>query len=79
MEASAALGRNQQAGDAPARKIAAEERKNTIVTIAGADLEGFRKAADLVDDDWRKDMDKRGFNGQQLFDCAKGLIQKHSK
>ena len=79
MEASAALGRNQQAGDAPARKIAAEERKNTIVTIAGADLEGFRKAADLVDDDWRKDMDKRGFNGQQLFDCAKGLIQKHTK
>jgi hypothetical protein len=26
-----------------------------------------------------KDMDKRGFNGKQLLDCAKGLIQKHTK
>ena len=44
-----------------------------------ADAPDWNAAADLVDDDWRKDMDKRGFNGQQLFDCAKGLIQKHSK
>jgi TRAP-type C4-dicarboxylate transport system substrate-binding protein len=79
IDASAALGRAQQAGDAPARKVSAEERKNTIITIAGADVDAFRKAADLVDDDWMKDMDKRGFNGKQLMDCAKGLIQKHTK
>jgi TRAP-type C4-dicarboxylate transport system substrate-binding protein len=79
IEASAALGRAQQAGDAPARRVAAEERKNQIITIAGADVDAFRKAADLVDDDWMKDMDKRGFNGRQLMDCAKGLIQKHTK
>ena len=79
IEASAALGRAQQAGDAPARRVAAEERKNTIHTITGAELEGFRKAADLVDDEWMKDMDKRGFNGKQLLDCAKALIQKHTK
>ncbi|HYF61089.1 MAG TPA: TRAP transporter substrate-binding protein [Burkholderiaceae bacterium] len=79
IEASAALGRAQQAGDAPARKVSADERKNTIMTIGGAELEGFRKAADLVDDEWMKDMDKRGFNGKQLLDCAKGLIQKHTK
>jgi TRAP-type C4-dicarboxylate transport system substrate-binding protein len=79
VDASAALGRAQQAGDAPARKVASDERKNAIYTIAGAELEGFRKAADLVDDEWIKDMDKRGFNGKQLLDCAKGLIQKHTK
>jgi TRAP-type C4-dicarboxylate transport system substrate-binding protein len=79
METSAALGRAQQAGDAPARKVAAEERKNTLITIAGADVEAFRKAADLVDDEWIKDMDKRGFNGKQLLQCAKDLIQKHTK
>lgn len=79
IDASAALGRAQQAGDAPARRIAAEERRNQIYTIGGADLEAFRKAADLVDDEWVKDMDKRGHNGKQLLDCAKGLIQKHTK
>ena len=79
IDASAALGRAQQAGDAPARRIAAEERRNTIITIAGADVDAFRKAADLVDDEWMKDMDKRGFNGKQLLDCAKGLIQKHTR
>lgn len=79
IDASAALGRAQQAGDAPARKVASDERKNSIYTITGADLEGFRKAADQVDDEWIKDMDKRGFNGKQLLDCAKGLIQKHTK
>ncbi|MFM1991226.1 MAG: hypothetical protein RJA99_4183 [Pseudomonadota bacterium] len=79
VDASGALGRAQQAGDAPARKIAAEERKNQIVTISGADVEGFRKAADLIDDEWVKDMDKRNFNGKQLLQCAKDLIQKHTK
>ena len=79
IEASAALGRAQQAGDVPARRVAVEERKNQIITIAGADVEGFRKAADQVDDDWMKDMDKRGFNGKQLLQCAKDLIQKHTR
>ncbi len=79
IEASAALGKAQQAGDAPARKVAAEERRNQIHTITGADIDGFRKAADLVDDEWVKDMDKRGHNGKQLLQCAKDLIGKHSK
>jgi TRAP-type C4-dicarboxylate transport system substrate-binding protein len=79
LEVSATLGRNQQAGDAPARKVASDERKNTIITISGGDVDGFRQAAAMVDDEWMKDMDKRGFNGKQLYDCAKGLIQKHTK
>jgi len=79
IDASAALGRAQQAGDAPARQVSAEQRRNTIFTVSGADVEPFRKAADLVDDEWMKDMDKRGFNGRQLMDCAKTLIRKHTK
>jgi len=79
LEASAALGRNQQAGDAPARKVAGEERRNTIITITGAEVDAFRKAADVVDDEWMKDMDKRGFNGKQLMQCAKDLITKHTR
>jgi TRAP-type C4-dicarboxylate transport system substrate-binding protein len=79
IDASGALGRAQQAGDAPARKVAAEQRGNRIVTLSGADVEPFRKAADQVDDEWIKDMAKRGFDGRQLMDCAKGLIGKHTK
>ena len=79
IEASAFLGKAQQDGDAPARKVAAEERKNQIITISGAEVDAFRKAADQVDDEWMRDMDKRGFNGKQLLDCAKGLIQKHTR
>jgi TRAP-type C4-dicarboxylate transport system substrate-binding protein len=79
LETSAFLGRNQQAGDAPARKVAAEERKNRIITIAGAELDGFRKAADQVDDEWIKEMNGKGFNGKQLYDCARQLITKHTR
>jgi len=79
IDVSAALGRAQQAGDAPARKVAAEQRGNTIFTVSGADVEPFRKAAELVDDEWMKDMDRRGFDGRQLMDCARTLIRKHTK
>jgi TRAP-type C4-dicarboxylate transport system substrate-binding protein len=78
MEASGLVGRDHQAGDPIGRK-AAEDRKNTIITVSGAELEGFRKAADLVDDDWVKEMNGKGLNGQQLLDCAKGLIRKHTR
>jgi TRAP-type C4-dicarboxylate transport system substrate-binding protein len=79
LETSAFLGRNQQAGDAPARKVAAEERKNRIITISGAELDGFRKAANQVDDEWIKEINGKGFNGKQLYDCARQLITKHTR
>lgn len=78
MEGSALVGRDHQAGDPLGRK-AAEDRKNNIITVTGADLEGFRKAADLVDDDWVREMNGKGLNGQQLLDCAKNLIRKHTR
>lgn len=77
LETSGFLGRTQQSGDPVARKLA-EDRKNTIVTLAGTDAEAFRKAADAVDDEWIKEMNGKGFNGKQLFDTARSLIEKHT-
>jgi hypothetical protein len=78
IDASGALGRDHQAGD-PLGRTAAVDRKNNIVTIGGAELEGFRKAADLVDDDWVKEVTGKGLNGQGLLTCAKDLIKKHTR
>ena len=78
LETSGWLGKVQEGNDAKGRKTA-EERNNTITRLTSADYEAFRKAADLVDDDWVKEMGGKGFNGKQLLDGAKGLIQKYTK
>lgn len=78
LETSGFLGRAQQAGDAPARKLA-EERKNTILTLPDSAADAFKKASAAVDDDWIRDMNSKGFNGKQLLDAAQSLIQKHTK
>jgi len=79
LETSGWLGRVQQAGDAPARKVAVEDRKNKVITIRGAELEGFRKASIQLQDEWAKEMDGKGRPGRQMLEDAKALIQKHSK
>jgi TRAP-type C4-dicarboxylate transport system substrate-binding protein len=70
---SAWIGKNQQAGDAPARKITAD-RGNTIYTFTAAQREEFVKLSSQIDDEWVADMDKRGFKGAQLLSTAKALI-----
>jgi TRAP-type C4-dicarboxylate transport system substrate-binding protein len=77
LETSGWLGKTQQGNDAPARKLAVD-RKNMIYTFTAQDTEGFRKAADLVDDEWVKEISGKGFNGKQLLDTAKALIEKHT-
>ena len=57
----------------------AEERKNSITRLGQTEYEAFRKASDAVDDDWVKEVTGKGFNGKQLLDGAKALIQKHTK
>jgi TRAP-type transport system periplasmic protein len=79
LETSGWLGRVQQAGDAPARRVAVEERKNKVITIRGAELEGFRKASIQLQDEWAKEMDGKGRPGRQMLEDAKALIQKHSR
>ena len=78
IETSAFLGRVQQLGDAPARKQAAE-RGNRIHTLGLAEAQEFRRRARQVEVEWVQDMDKRGFNGRDLLETARKLIEKHTK
>jgi hypothetical protein len=55
------------------------DRKNTIHTISAADAQEFKRKARLVEVEWVEDMNKRGFNGKQLLDTARSLIEKHGK
>ncbi len=75
---SAFLGRTQQAGDAPARQMAVD-RGNRINTIGQAEAQEFRRRARQVEVEWVQDMDRRGFNGRDLLDTARKLIEKHTK
>ena len=68
----------QQGGDVPGRE-AAVKQGNTIHTIPAAEAQEFKRKARLVEVEWMQDMDKRGFNGKQLLDTAKALIEKHGK
>ncbi len=72
------LGKVQQQGDVAGRKSAVDAG-NTIHTISAADAQDFKRKARLVEVEWMQEMDKRGFNGKQLFDTAKALIAKHGK
>jgi TRAP-type C4-dicarboxylate transport system substrate-binding protein len=72
------LGKTQQSNDPVGRK-AAQDRGNTIYTIPAADAQEFKRKAAVVDVEWMADMDKRGFNGRQLRDAARALIEKHGK
>jgi TRAP-type C4-dicarboxylate transport system substrate-binding protein len=72
------LGKTQQSNDPIGRK-AASDRNNTIFTIGAEEAQQFRRKARMVEVEWVQDMDKRGFNGKQLLDSARALIEKHSK
>jgi TRAP-type C4-dicarboxylate transport system substrate-binding protein len=72
------LGKTQQSNDPLGRK-AAQDRGNTIYTIPAADAQEFKRKAAVVEVEWMADMDKRGFNGRQLRDTARALIEKHGK
>lgn len=78
MATSAFLGRVQQAGDVPGRKQAVD-RGNKINTIGLAESQEFRRRARQVEVEWVQDMDRRGFNGRDLLNTARALIEKHGK
>ncbi|WP_334135019.1 TRAP transporter substrate-binding protein [Tepidimonas sp.] len=77
-DTSAFLGRVQQAGDMPARRQAVE-RGNRIHTLGLAQAQEFRRRARLVEVEWVQDMDRRGFNGRDLLESARRLIDKHTR
>ena len=78
LETSGWLGKVQQAND-PRGRAPAEERKNQILRFSKADYEQFKKVSSKVDEAWVKEMDGKGFKGQELLDGAKALIEKYSK
>jgi TRAP-type C4-dicarboxylate transport system substrate-binding protein len=78
MAASAWLGKTQQGND-PKGRAAAEERKNSIVTLTAAEAAEFQKLSAQIDDEWVADMDKRGFKGAALLKSARDLIAKHGR
>jgi TRAP-type transport system periplasmic protein len=78
LDTSAFLGKTQQSNDPIGRK-SASDRNNTIYTMTAAEADAFRKASDLIDDEWVKEISGKGHNGKQLLDSAKQLIQKHTK
>lgn len=78
-DTSAWLGKVQQQGDLPARKVAIEDRKNKVIVIRGEQAEAFRKVGQQIQDEWAKDMASKGRPGQQMLEDARTLIQKHSK
>jgi TRAP-type C4-dicarboxylate transport system substrate-binding protein len=73
LETSVWGGRVMREGDAPGLKIATE-RGNTIMTIAGDDLQPWRDAVAPVYDGWIADMAARGIDGQALIDEARALM-----
>ena len=78
IDESARMGRVMQEADGPGRK-SAEARNNKILMIGAVEAEAFRKASDQVDDEWIKEITGKGFNGKQLYEAARALIQKYSK
>jgi TRAP-type transport system periplasmic protein len=78
LNTSAWLGKVQQAGDVLGRESALK-RGNSIYTIPASEAQEFKRKARLVEVEWMQDMDKRGFNGKQLLDTARALIEKHGK
>jgi len=77
-DTSAFFGRVQQAGDMPARRQAVE-RGNRIHTLGLAEAQEFRRRARLVEVEWVQDMDRRGYNGRDLLESARRLIDKHTR
>ena len=50
-----------------------------ITILSNAEAQDYIKVSGAIDDEWRADMTKRGFDGKKLFQTAKDLIAKHSK
>ncbi|ODU66760.1 MAG: C4-dicarboxylate ABC transporter [Lautropia sp. SCN 66-9] len=78
IETSAWLGKVQQSNDPKGRKTA-ETPRNTIFTVTPEAAAGFKKTAVALDEEWVREMNAKGFKGQELLDGARALIKKHTK
>ena len=64
--------------EGPARALAVKAG-GEFHTLTGAPLAEIKKAADQVIQDWIKDANSKGLDGQKLYDTAKSLISKYEK
>jgi TRAP-type C4-dicarboxylate transport system substrate-binding protein len=78
VELSAWIGKTFQEADAPGRKLAVD-RGNTIYMIPASELVNWEKASAQIDDDWVKEMNGKGLDGNALVKSAKDLIKKNTK
>jgi len=78
IETSAFMGKAMLDGDAPGRK-AAVAAGNTIYTIPASELKNWRQAAEVVQIDWVKEMNRRDLPGLKLVEGAQALIAKQSR
>ena len=76
-EFSAFAGTTQASADGPSRK-AAVDRGNNIITLDEAEVERWKAAAQPVYDNWVKEMNDKGIDGQALIDEARALIEKYT-
>ena len=77
-ELSTWIGKMADDESLPARKQAVD-RGNTFNTISMDELKAWEKAAQVVTEDWIKDLDKRGLDGKGLVNNARELIAKYDK
>ena len=73
-DASAWVGKLFAEDAAPGRK-SAEQRKNTIYVLPDAELKRWVAATSLIDDEWVKDMNARGFDGKRLLEEARAACK----
>ena len=78
LEFSVFAGGTQEDSDGPAR-AAAVERGNNIITLDAAQTEVWKKAAEPIYEEWVKDMNGKGIDGQALIDEARMLIDKYTE
>lgn len=76
LETSGWLGKVQQGNDARGRKTVQD---SDVIRFSKADYDQFKKVSSKVDEAWVKEMDGKGFKGQELLDGAQRLIEKYTK
>ena len=72
-ESSAWVGKVYDDSTATVRKLAAE-RGAAINTLSAEELANWHKPAHGVVDAWITDLEKRGLNGKELLDSARGSL-----
>jgi TRAP-type C4-dicarboxylate transport system substrate-binding protein len=75
--ASAWAGRVMDEGDVTGQELA-EQTDNDIVTLDEAETERWKEASQPVVDAWIEEMNGKGFDGAQLVEDARALIEQHT-